>query len=47
MSILVWHILFFMEYRVDLLFLHRRLRSMVAIELKIGSARCKQAYWCG
>ena len=24
------------EYRVDLLFFHRRLRSMVAIELKIG-----------
>ena len=27
------------EYRVDLLFFHRRLRSMVAIELKIGEFR--------
>lgn len=29
------------EYRVDLLFFHRRLRSMVAIELKIGEFKPK------
>lgn len=32
------------EYRIDLLFFHRRLRSMVAIELKIGEFKPEYLY---